>query len=426
MKKQKIISGIITGSLVLAFLAVPVNATSLTEQLAQSSARQAAAKYQVDMTQNTIDGIQTELSKVNTEVSQISGQIDSINTDISALAANIAKTQEELAIAQAKKTEQEAAMSDRVRTMYMYGNGSVLEFLFSSTNFSDFVTKVDMSRYIIQADKDSLNALEETEKVINEKEQSIQADQVKTVEKKTEQEAALSQQEDVKAQKDQLLAQNQTVLTQYQAIEDSEAATSSDIEGQLQAYYAAQAAQATQVAQDNAASSGATDNSGSSSDNTGSSSGDATESGGGNTGSSDNGGGSTAAPIYSNGYQWPCGGEITSPFGYRDDPLNPGTTRYHSGVDIGASTGTAVACAGNGTVISAGWNGGYGNCVIVDIGNGLSAVYGHLSAINVSSGDTVSIGQTVGAVGSTGDSTGPHLHFEIRLYGTAVDPYSYI
>ncbi|MGD9475210.1 MAG: M23 family metallopeptidase, partial [Eubacteriaceae bacterium] len=82
-------------------------------------------------------------------------------------------------------------------------------------------------------------------------------------------------------------------------------------------------------------------------------------------------------------------------------------------------------CAGNGTVISAGWNGGYGNCIIVDLGNGVSAVYAHLSAMYVSSGQTVSAGQTVGAVGSTGDSTGPHLHFEMRLYGSAVSPYNY-
>ncbi|MBC3797110.1 murein hydrolase activator EnvC family protein [Acetobacterium tundrae] len=425
MKKQKIISGIITGSLVLAFLAVPVNATSLTDQLAQSNARQADAKYQVDMTQNTIDGIQTEISKVNTEVSQISSQIDSINTDISALEANITKTQEELAIAQAKKTEQEAAMSERVRTMYMYGNGSVIEFLFSSTDFSDFVTKLDMSRYIIQADQDSLNALAETEKVIDEKEQSIQADQLATVEKKSEQEAALSQQEDVKAQENQLLAQNQTQLTQYQDEVNAEATTSSDIENQIQAYYAAQAAQAAQVAQNNTANNGATDNSSSGSDNTGNSSGDgANESDGGNTGSSDNSG-STTPPSYSSGYQWPINGEITSPFGYRDDPNDPGSSEFHAGVDIGASTGTPVPCMGNGTIISAGWNGGYGNCVIVDVGNGLAAVYGHLSAIYVSSGDSVNIGQTIGAVGSTGDATGPHLHFEIRLSGTPVNPYNY-
>lgn len=418
MKKQKIISGIITGSLVLSFLAVPVNGASLSEQLAESNAKQVAAKYQVDMTQNTINGISTEISKVNDEVNRINTEIDSINTEISGLEANIAKTQDELSVAEAKKVEQEAAMSDRVRSMYMYGNGSILEFLFSATDFSDFVTKVDMSRYIIAADKDSLDALEETKKVIDEKKQSIEADRLQTVQKKSEQEAALSEQEDIKAQEDQLLAQNQVVLTQYQAIQDSEAATSADIESQLQAYYAQQQSAAQEQAAQNTGNSGSGDSTGTS-DGTGDST--------GNTGgSSGNGSSSGTTPSYSSGYQWPCGGEITSPFGYRDDPLNPGTIRYHSGVDIGASYGTAVACAGNGTVISAGWNGGYGNCVIVDIGNGLSAVYGHLSEIYVSSGDTVSIGQTVGAVGSTGDSTGPHLHFEIRLYGSAVDPYSYV
>lgn len=411
MKKHIIISGIVTGSLVLAFLTAPVNAASLAEQLAQSNARQAAAKYQVDMTQNTIDGIETEISKVNDEVNRINGVIGAINSDISSIEANIAKTQEELAIAEAKKTEQEGSMSDRLRTMYMFGNGSVIEFLFSSSDFSDFLTKLDMSRYIIQADKESLDALEATKKVIDEKKQSIELDRLKTVEKRSEQEVVLDQQESVLAQKDQLLGQNQAVLTEYKAIEDAEAATSADIEGQLQAYYDQQrAAAAEQAAAQNTGNSG---------------SGEGTGNNSGDTGSTGDGGStSTPAPTpsYSNGYQWPCGGEITSPFGYRDDPLNPGTTRFHSGVDIGASAGTPVACGGNGIVISAGWNGGYGNCVIVDLGNGISAVYAHLSAINVSSGETVSGGQTVGAVGSTGNSTGAHLHFEIRQYGVAICP----
>nr|WP_320026618.1 peptidoglycan DD-metalloendopeptidase family protein [uncultured Acetobacterium sp.] len=412
MKKQKIVSGIITGSLVLAFLTAPVNAASLSEQLAQSNARQAAAKYQVDMTQNTINGIEDEIGKVNEEVNRINGVIGSINADISAIEANIAKKQEELKIAEAKKLEQQESMSGRVRTMYMYGNGSIMEFLFSASDFSDFITKLDMSRYIIAADKDSLNALEETKKVIDEKKLSIEADRLKTVEKKTEQEVVLTQQEQVIAQKDQLLAQNQVVLNDYKAIEEAEAATSADIEGQLQAYYEQQRAAAEQAA--------AAQNSGNSGtgEGTASGGGDSTNSGGGESSTPT----PTPTPSYSNGYMWPCGGEITSPFGYRDDPLNPGTTRFHSGVDIGASEGTAVACGGNGVVISAGWNGGYGNCVIVDLGNGISAVYAHLSAINVSSGETVSGGQTVGAVGSTGNSTGAHLHFEIRQYGTPISP----
>ncbi|URN85352.1 murein hydrolase activator EnvC family protein [Acetobacterium wieringae] len=408
MKKHRVVSGIVTGSLVLAFLTAPVNAASLTEQLAQSNARQAAAKYQVDMTQNTINGIEDEIGKVNEEVNRINGIIGAINADISSIEANIAKKQEELKIAEAKKQEQEAAMSDRVRAMYMYGNGSIMEFIFSASDFSDFITKLDMSRYIMTADKDSLNALEETKKVIDEKKLSIEADRLKTVAKKTEQEVVLTQQEEVLAQKDQLLAQNQAALEEYKAIEEAEAATSADIEGQLQAYYEQQRAAAEQAAQNNG-STGTTD---------GSTGGDTTNTGGGDT----TGGGSTAPPVYSSSYVWPCGGEITSEFGWRIHPIW-GDSRFHAGVDIGASTGTPVACAGNGTVISAGWNGGYGNCVIVDIGNGLSAVYAHLSAINVSSGETVAAGQTVGAVGSTGDSTGAHLHYEVRLYGSPISPY---
>jgi septal ring factor EnvC (AmiA/AmiB activator) len=403
MKKHRIVSGIVTGSLVLAFLTAPVNAASLTEQLAQSNARQAAAKYQVDMTQNTINGIEEEIGKVNEEVNRISGIIGAINAEISTIEGNIAKKQEELKIAEAKKREQEEAMSDRVRAMYMYGNGSIMEFIFSASDFSDFITKLDMSRYIMTADKDSLNALEETKKVIDEKKLSIEADRLKTVEKKTEQEVVLTQQEEVLAQKDQLLAQNQSTLNEYKAIEEAEAATSAEIEGQLQAYYEQQRAAAEQAAQNNGNSE----------------TGDGTPSSGDGTST---GGGGASTPSYSNGYMWPCDGEITSPFGYRDDPLNPGTTRFHSGIDIGASEGTAVACGGNGVVISAGWNGGYGNCVIVDLGNGISAVYAHLSAINVSSGEIVSAGQTVGAVGSTGNTTGAHLHFEIRQYGTAISP----
>ena len=392
MKKHRIVSGIITGSLVLAFLITPVSAASLTEQLEQSNARQAVAKYQVDMTQNTINGIENEIGKVNDEVNRINGTLGAINAELSKIEEDIAKKQDELNIAEAKKQEQENAMTDRIRSMYMYGDSSMIEFIFSASDFSDLITKLDMSRYIMSADKDAMTALDETKKIIEETKQSIETNRLKTIEKKTEQEIVKTQQEQILAQKDQLLAQNQTALNEYKAIEDAEAATSADIEYQLQAYYEQQAAE--QIAQNN----GDTDEETSSD------------------------GGSVNTPNYSSSYVWPCGGEITSEYGWRIHPIW-GDSRFHAGVDIGASSGTPVACAGNGTVISAGWNGGYGNCVIVDIGNGLSVLYAHLSEINVSDGETVSAGQTVGAVGSTGDSTGSHLHYEVRQYGSAISPY---
>ncbi len=399
MKKNKILTGIITGSLVLSFLVAPVYGASLSDQLAESKARQAEAQYQVDMTQNTIDGITQEVDKVNDEINRINGVIETINSEIQTLEANIAQKQQELAVAEAKKTEQEDDMSGRVRTLYMYGNESILEFLFTATDFSDFFAKLDMSKYIMSADKEALAALEETKKVIDEKKASIEADRLKTVEKRTEQESVLNQQKEIKAQKDELIAQNQAVVDEYAAIVESEAAMASEIESQLAAYYAEQERLAQEAA--------------------------AQQNQGG--GQSDSGGVSSSAPdinYSTSGYVWPVSGPITSPFGWRTHPIY-GSQSFHSGVDIGASSGTPVASAGNGTVISAGWNGGYGNCVIVDMGNGLSSVYAHLSSIYVSNGQVVSAGQSVGAVGSTGNSTGPHLHFEMRSYGTAVSPYNY-
>ncbi len=125
------------------------------------------------------------------------------------------------------------------------------------------------------------------------------------------------------------------------------------------------------------------------------------------------------------GFQWPVGGSVTSGYGYRTHPIF-GTRRLHRGLDISGSTGTPIAAANGGTVILAGWNGGYGKAVVISHGSGITSLYAHQSQIAVSVGDTVSRGDIIGYVGSTGQSTGPHLHFEIRSNGTAVDPRPYL
>ncbi|MFN3284968.1 MAG: murein hydrolase activator EnvC family protein [bacterium] len=121
------------------------------------------------------------------------------------------------------------------------------------------------------------------------------------------------------------------------------------------------------------------------------------------------------------GLAWPARGALTSGFGLRRHPLF-GIVRPHHGVDIAAPWGTPVRAAGPGTVVYAGWFGGYGKLVVVDHGGGVATLYGHLSSILVSVGQRVGAGEVVGRVGSTGYSTGPHLHFEIRLNGRPVDP----
>lgn len=117
--------------------------------------------------------------------------------------------------------------------------------------------------------------------------------------------------------------------------------------------------------------------------------------------------------------------EFSSGFGVRSDPFL-GRPAMHTGLDFRASTGDPVRVTANGRVVNAGWSGGYGRMVEVDHGNGLSTRYGHLSEINVKVGEQVKIGQVIGAVGSTGRSTGPHLHYETRIGGEAVDPQKFL
>jgi murein DD-endopeptidase MepM/ murein hydrolase activator NlpD len=128
---------------------------------------------------------------------------------------------------------------------------------------------------------------------------------------------------------------------------------------------------------------------------------------------------STVHHVSGAGFIWPVNAPITSPFGWR-------WGRMHEGLDLGAAYGSAISAAAAGVVIYAGWEGGYGNLVVIDHGGGLATAYGHQSRIAVSLGQNVSQGQTIGYVGSTGHSTGPHLHFEVRVNGQAVDPLGYL
>jgi murein DD-endopeptidase MepM/ murein hydrolase activator NlpD len=119
------------------------------------------------------------------------------------------------------------------------------------------------------------------------------------------------------------------------------------------------------------------------------------------------------------GFIWPVNGPVTSPFGWR-------WGRMHEGIDIGVGYGTPIHAAASGRVIYAGWMSGYGNLVAIDHGRGISTAYGHQSQITVSVGQIVSQGQTIGYVGCTGHCFGPHLHFEVRINGSPVDPLGYL
>ena len=149
----------------------------------------------------------------------------------------------------------------------------------------------------------------------------------------------------------------------------------------------------------------------------------ASSSSGSSSGSSSAGGGSAgnapAAASSGSGMAWPANGSVTSGFGYRWGSL-------HAGIDIANGTGTPIRAARAGTVILAGWNGGYGNCIVIDHGGGFSTLYGHMTRLRASEGQRVGQGELIGDMGSTGNSTGSHLHFETRVNGSPRDPTNYL
>lgn len=123
---------------------------------------------------------------------------------------------------------------------------------------------------------------------------------------------------------------------------------------------------------------------------------------------------------------WSHLGKINNEFGYRRNPFGGRSYEFHAGLDIDGDRGDAVAAAANGVITKSGWEGGYGNLIEVDHGNGLTTRYGHLSKIGVNVGDTIQRGQLIGLIGSTGRSTGPHLHYEVRLNDKPINPRRFL
>ncbi len=122
---------------------------------------------------------------------------------------------------------------------------------------------------------------------------------------------------------------------------------------------------------------------------------------------------------------WPTSGEVTSGFGWRNSPWDSGR-EFHPGIDIANNIGTPIVATADGEVVKSEWSGGYGNIVQINHGNGIETIYGHNSSILVKAGQSVRKGQMIAYMGSTGRSTGPHAHYEIRVNGTAVDPISFL
>ncbi len=333
--------------------------------------------------QNKINANNTKKAKTLAEKERLEKEAGDLQTKIEALDKIIANTEADLAVEEAKLAEATEKANEkydvfqqRFRVMCEQGDVSYIEMLLSAKSFSDFVDKTEIMKEITRYDKEIFDEMDEAR-------QQIEKSRDEIVKLKETQESSAK---DLSSQKSALVQKQQEQAAYIKELEKDTAAYQRIIDE-------ADAAMASLRASVSGSLSS-----------------------------------SASGKKYVGGeFTWPTPSchYITSHFSPRRKNPVTGIWKRHTGTDIGASYGAAIVAANAGTVTLAGWNSGYGNCVIIDHGGGKATLYAHMSAYNVSKGQTVTKGQRIGSVGSTGNSTGPHLHFEILINGAAVDPMQY-
>lgn len=417
--RLKIITAIM---LTLIFCMQPVCNVQATEESNLSEAQQEKktlendlqkAKELIDSLKGSKEDIQSEVEKLDKQLNEISGKVKELESRLSKKRQEIANTESALNKAKEQEKKQYRNMKKRIQFMYENGQTSYVEMLLSADSFTDFLNAVEYITQISQYDRRMLKeyqnmqvTIADTQKTLETDYASLQSLQAKVQEEK-QAVAALES-----AKKGELndvaddLTDAQTVAKAYEA----EIQAQNEVIAQIQAAQkrAAEQQAAQQQAQAAEENQGATDAAGEN-QNTAQ-----------NTTPSGNGQ-STGSMM------WPCPSSkrVTSDYGPRTSPTN-GASSNHKGIDIGAAYGADIVAADGGTVLVATYSSSGGNYVIIDHGGGLCTVYMHASSLTVSAGQTVSKGQVIAKVGSTGISTGNHLHFGVTLNGVYVSPWGYV
>ncbi len=346
------------------------------EQLDNVKAQQAEAEKEKDELTSNIEKYNEQLAEIEknvkaaeTEIGEKQTEIDDLNLQIEEMQGNI--------------STQKNNLGQRVRTMYKNGATSFLDIVFNSKDFSELMSNVTLLQRIYRKDQQLLSELEDAHKQLEDKKEAVAAAQ-----KEIEASKAVLQVEQKSF--DEAKAKLEVSLAEVQKKAEAFAAEAQALEAEIKAEQERLAAEAAEAAAQ-----------------------------GGDTG----GGYSQGSGVLG----WPVRGPLTSFFGYRDMSAY-GYGYFHTGLDIGVYTGTPVCAADSGVVMSlTGWyERGYGWGVFIDHGNGIVTVYGHNSSLAVSPGQTVAKGEVVAYSGSTGWSTGPHVHFEVRVNGECVDPLPYL
>lgn len=349
-----------------------LSAAALTNN-GESYEDQAAGKLrQSNELQQKIDNVSEEKRGIDEAADAAIKEHQARKAELDATEARMKENEDTLRGLQKDYDDKRCSLGKRVRDIYIHGQISYLDVLFGAKDFNDLMTRMDLLKRIIRRD---YNLVTEVAAVKDELELK-QAELEKDRETKAEQES--------RAHKARLDMEEK--VGRQQALIERLKTDKALIDQQYEELMAASRQVGAMIR----------------------------ERGDGGVQASGSG-----AMI------WPISGPVTSEFGWRVHPIT-GSQRFHSGVDIGGDYGQSVHAAQSGTVEYAGWISGYGNSVIINHGGGITTLYGHNQSLAVSEGQSVSQGQTIAYCGSTGNSTGPHCHFEVRQNGEPVSPYSYL
>lgn len=338
-----------------------------------------------------------QLEETNSSIARVGSMLEQISGEVKQNQRNATWNELQLDAARTTLARHTAALERRLVDAYEHGDLGYVNVLLSASSFTDFVERWDDIRYLIAQNETTVRERKAAEARVLAAEEALESERAVLTDSLSREQQTRYKLAALADQRVQLVAladqQRLSVAHEVAQLEDLSAAQESALEALIRERQAAEAAR--RAAENNARRRAAQL------------------------------AGVELPPPVSDGapssFGWPVSGPITSPFGMRTDPLGRGF-RMHTGIDIGAPMGSTVTASAGGRIIYAGWEGGYGNTIIIDHGGATSTLYAHLSQIFISQGQDVQRGQAIGAVGCTGNCTGPHLHFEIRLNGVPTDP----
>ena len=389
LNKKCIIALLVSSFMIPAFSTMAED-DDLQNQLTDVQTQMDAQTQKKNEAEAVIGSVFEKLRVIQQNLDTAMAEYKAVSEQLTQTENQIQKTQSDLDKAQANLSKRQGVLGNRIRDIYMHGQLNYLDVVMGAKDFNDFANRVDLLKRIINSDMDLIDSIMDERDQINKQKEILVVERQKQVQLKSESAKKKEEVEKHKAEQQAIMDKAQNDKATAEAAYAELQASSQQIANMLRARAAAR-------------------------------------SGGSSSGSGASGGVvDDYQPVKGSGvFIWPVNGVITSPFGYRNHPIF-GRTILHSGIDIGVDEGTPVHAADGGVVVEADWIGGYGNAVIIDHGNGLSTLYGHNSSLAVSAGQTVSQGQVIAYAGSTGNSTGPHVHFEVRANGDPVDPNGYL